>query len=236
MALDSDKTLGGIGAILIVVGMIIPFLGIIGIIMVLIAMRGLAEYYGDPSIFKDALYALIFGIIGIIVLGSLIVSIFFVTNISSVTTTFPTASILPSVGQSTGATLSIVGILIAAVIALFIFYLLEAIFMRRAFDKLADKSGEGIFRTAGLLLLIGAVLTIILIGLVLIFVAWILAIVGYFGLKPKAQPTTAPPSSIPPLFATPPPPQPAVGRKYCPNCGAENAIDAGYCVKCGNKL
>jgi uncharacterized membrane protein len=228
MVLESDKTIGGIGAILIALGMIIPFLGLVGIIMVLIAMKGFADYYADDSIFRDALYAIIFGIVGIVVLGIFVILFFFATSITSVTT-----SMMPPVSAPFFA-LSAIGFIILALAIVLVFFLLEAIFFRRAFDKLANKSGEGIFRTAGLLLLIGAVLTIVLVGLVLIFIAWIMAAVGYFSIKAKAMPSTAPPS-IPPA-ASPPQPSVSFEKKYCPNCGAENTADAGYCVRCGKKL
>ena len=62
MSLESNKTLGGIGAILLA----IPFLNLIGIILVLIAMKGMAEYYNDDEIFKNALYGFIFGVVAVI--------------------------------------------------------------------------------------------------------------------------------------------------------------------------
>ncbi|MGB9854022.1 MAG: DUF996 domain-containing protein [Candidatus Bathyarchaeales archaeon] len=65
----------------------------------------------------------------------------------------------------------------------------------------ATKSGENMFNTAGLLLLVGAILTIILIGLILMLVAWILVAIGFFSVK---VPTTQPPLTP----AQPPPPPP----------------------------
>ena len=46
MSLESNKTLGGIGAILLA----IPFLSLIGIILVLIAMKGMGDYYDDANL------------------------------------------------------------------------------------------------------------------------------------------------------------------------------------------
>ena len=225
MTLESDKTVGGIGALLIAIGMIVPFLGIIGIIMVLIAMKGLADYYQDDSIFRDSIYAIIFGIVGIIALGIIAFLLFLTTSIASITT-----FMMPPASAFTA--LSVIGFIILAIVIVFVFFLLEAIYFRRAFDKLANQSGEGIFRTAGLLLFIGAILTLILIGLILVFVAWIMAMVGYFALKAKAMPAAAPPSMSPPVAPAPVPSE----KKYCPYCGAENIPNASYCVKCGKKL
>ena len=63
----------------------------------------------------------------------------------------------------------VVAILAGLVIA-FVFYILAAIHLRKVFETLAQKTGESSFTTAGTLLLIGAILTIIGVGLILIFI------------------------------------------------------------------
>jgi uncharacterized membrane protein len=84
----------------------------------------------------------------------------------------------------------VVAILAGLVIA-FVFYLLAALHLRKVFETMAQKTGESSFTTAGTLLLVGAVLTIIGIGLILILIAWIFATVGFFSMKPKDyQPQT----------------------------------------------
>ena len=62
MTLESSKTLGGIGAILMFIG-VLPFIqllwvivDIIGAILVLVALHGLANYYKEAGIFSNALY------------------------------------------------------------------------------------------------------------------------------------------------------------------------------------
>ncbi|MGB9741486.1 MAG: DUF996 domain-containing protein, partial [Candidatus Bathyarchaeales archaeon] len=77
MSLESNKTLGGIGAILVALGSFVPFIGLVGIILVLLGMKGLADYYNEPGIFQNALYGFIFGIIGIIAAGITVISTFF---------------------------------------------------------------------------------------------------------------------------------------------------------------
>jgi uncharacterized membrane protein len=103
------------------------------------------------------------------------------------------------VGDTTGLAGFFAGLIIFLVVA-FIFYILEAIYIRRAFDTLANKSGVGLFRTGGLLLLIGAVLTIVFVGLFLIFIAWILILVAFFQIPTNSMAQQsqmpAPPQSI----------------------------------------
>jgi uncharacterized membrane protein len=185
MSLESGKNLAGIGSIFLVIP--VPFLSIVGIIMVLIGMKNLSQAYNDQSIWKNTLYAVIFGIIGMIASGLTLVSLFF-------------GGIFTSAALGVEDTAGIIGLIVGVILFLvvaFIFYLLEAIYIRRAFDTLANKSGVGLFRTGGLLLLIGAILTIFLVGLILIFVAWILILVAFFQI---------PTNTTSQQYQTPPPP------------------------------
>jgi predicted membrane protein len=74
---------------------------------------------------------------------------------------------------------------------------LAASHLRRTFNTLAQKSGEASFTTAGILLWWGAILTIILVGLVLIVIAWIFATIGFFTMKAQQQQPYTPPSTQP---------------------------------------
>jgi uncharacterized membrane protein len=181
VSFESGKNMAGIGALFLVVGSFVPFLSLVGIILLLVGLRNLARYYSDNSIFQDSLYAVIFGIIGIVAAGVVLVSLFFGGLF---------------VGGS-GVFLGLAAGIILAVVVVFIFYLLMAVYFRRTFDSLADKTGQGMFRTAGLLLLIGAILTVIIIGLILVFIAWILATVAFFSMTPATTPQQPPPPPPP---------------------------------------
>jgi uncharacterized membrane protein len=95
-----------------------------------------------------------------------------------------------------------------------IFFVLKAVFYRRAFDVLSDKSGEKMFGTAGLLLFLGAILTIVLVGFVLLLVGWILATVAFFSIKTPTTPKERPPLP-PPSFSF------ATDKKHCLQCGTK---------------
>jgi uncharacterized membrane protein len=84
-----------------------------------------------------------------------------------------------------------VAALVGSLVILFIFVVVATIFYRKSLTTLAEKTGVGLFGTAGLLLLIGAVLTIIAIGFLLIWVALILLTAAFF--KIRAEPTQPPP-------------------------------------------
>ena len=215
-SLESSKNLAGIGTILLILSFI-PVVGIIGIILLLIGLKGLSEYYKDESIYKNAIWGVLFGIVGIIAVTVAVLGLL----IGSVTIGMTTA---PSAGTGFG-----VLILLLALVLVFVFYVLMAMYFRRAFSALAQRSGEHNFETAGTLLFIGAILTIVFgIGLLLIFVAWIFATIAFFSIKVPSQPyaNTAPPTATQPTQAT----------RYCPNCGAPVNADAVFCPHCGKQL
>ena len=114
--LESSKTLSGIGSILL----IFPIISIVGIILVLIGMKGLSEYYKEPSIYQNALWGVIFGIIALIAIA-VAVPLFFVFGAFSVFT----------------LGLSLLGLFGLAVVV-FVFYLIAAMYFRRAFNALAQ--------------------------------------------------------------------------------------------------
>ena len=212
-SLESNKNLAGIGSILLM----FPFVSIIGIILVFIGMKGLAEYYKDNSIYRDALRGLIFLIIAAIAIA-VAVPLFVIGGMFSAFT----------IGAF-GIGLGLISLLLLAVIV-FVFYVLAAMNLRKAFNTLAQKSGEHMFETAGTLLFIGAILTIFFfIGLLLIFVAWIIATIAFFSIKVPQQPYAYGP---PPAYAAPT----IQATRFCPNCGAPVDANATFCPHCGKQL
>lgn len=199
MSLESNKSLGGIGSIL----MVIPFLNLLGIILVLIAMKGMADYYEDKDIFQNALYGFIFGIIGIIGLAAVIIIFVFGTI-------YVSHEVTPYAG---------IGIVIISIIVMWVFSLIGAVFYRQAFQLLSERSREHLFETAGIILLIGAIIPVV--GEVLRFVAWILAGVGFFSIKTQFRKLRTMISEE---------------KKFCQYCGAENKVQAAFCSKCGKKI
>ncbi len=86
MTLESSKTLGGVGAILILVGTLVSsytfgVIGLVGVVLVFIALNGLANYYKERSIFSNAIYSLVAGIVGVVVAAAAALYIFFDTTI-----------------------------------------------------------------------------------------------------------------------------------------------------------
>jgi len=66
MGFESSKTLCGVGAIFVALGSFIPPLGLVGIILVLVGLKGLAGFYCEPLIFLDVLCGFIFGVMAFV--------------------------------------------------------------------------------------------------------------------------------------------------------------------------
>jgi uncharacterized membrane protein len=216
-SLENSKILAGIGTLLLVF-MAIPIVGILGIILLVIGLKGLSEHYKDDNIYRSAIWGVIYGVIGIVALSAGVFGSVLSSMFSSI-----------AAGSGIGAIFGLVAFLLILVIA-FIFFLLMAMKFRRCFNVVADRSGEQLFRTAGSLLFIGAILTIILVGVVLIFIAWIIATIAFFSLRSTPQPY----DYVSPQTATQTPIVQAT--RYCPNCGAPADQNALFCPHCGRQL
>ena len=224
MTIETSKNLGGIGAILLFVAAILSFIyptatfivGIIGVILVLVALHGLGSIYGDGSIFKNALYGFIIVIVGIVVtvVAAIAAVLANVSNLKAfIQMIYPSwdgdLSSLPSLSGVTPNTsnlnptdvLSLLGGIIATVLVIGIIIWVVAIvasfLVRRSLKQVSLKSSIGLFGTAGLLLLIGAVLIIAFgFGLILMWIAALLLAIAFFQLKP-GEPVASPPPPTP---------------------------------------
>jgi uncharacterized membrane protein len=175
-----SKTLAIEGSVLLLLGPI-PTVGwvlaIIGIVLLLKATKELSYYYQDDSIHQNSWAGLKFYIVALIALAV-------GTGIGLVS--FATAGLFAGAPFTLAA--GIVGGIIAILAGLavaFVFYILAALHLRRAYETLAQKTGEQSFNTASTLLFIGAILTIVGVGVILILVSWIFVIIGFSTMKPK---------------------------------------------------
>jgi len=183
--------------------------GFTGFVLFMVAMYNLSKYYGEPAIFRNLLNALIAAIVGSIILGVIGVAFVFIAG--------SLASSAPAPATTVVWVIPMLGVFILGTLAIAIYC---AVLTRRAFVKLADRSGVDSFRTAGLILLIGAFVPFVS------YVGWVFAALGYNRLAPSQ-----------PLTSYPPYTTPSTGMaKRCPNCGAENSADALYCRNCGRQL
>jgi uncharacterized membrane protein len=183
-SLAQARTLGGVGSILILLG-IVPIAGIVlsfvGFILVLIALKYISETVEDKTIFNNMLISVILAIVGIIA-G-------FMVAIAG--RPFP---FFREFRQLDGQSMFIeprmypfFTSLIIALIIVWVFYIGSAIFLRKCYTAVASKLNISMFDTVALLYLIGAVLAIILVGFIVIYVAEILQTAAFFSIVEKPQ-------------------------------------------------
>jgi uncharacterized membrane protein len=211
MDIETSKNLGGVGAVLLALGPLLFFgisqveslfgigglLIVIGVVLILIALKGLSDYFNEAGILNNALYGLVTIIAGGFVSAGVMIGVLFSSlsewitdplNPNEWATAFTDWSII----------FSLIGAVVLALVLLYIFSIISAVLYRKSFSTLATSSGVGMFSTAGLLILIGAIIPFI--GLILIWIAIILLAVAFFSLRrtpvqpsqPAAEPTTTP--------------------------------------------
>jgi len=196
MTFESSKNLSAIGALLIVLGAVIGIvwsfsgiLSLIGIILLLIGLKGLASFYKEDGIFNNALYSMIIAIVGsIIAVGVTVVSA--VSALADIGIDWANIEDWANVGTDVtnvftdlniNAIMDLLGALVIGLIIFYVIIIISMFFIRKSMNQLSTKSGIGLFGTAGLLMLIGAVIPVI--GLLLIFIGTILATVAFFQMK-----------------------------------------------------
>jgi uncharacterized membrane protein len=86
----------------------------------------------------------------------------------------------------------LVGLFVALAV-LWVFAIIATYFVRRSLVSLSAKSGVGLFSTAGLLMLVGAVLIIAFgLGLLLIWIGALILAIAFFTMKPQESQPAAP--------------------------------------------
>ena len=196
MTFESSKNLSAVGALLLVIGAILGFvwsfsgiLSLIGIILLLIGLKGLANFYKEEGIFNNALYSIIIAIVGCVV-GVGVIAVSAVSALADLGIDWANVEDWTNVGTDVATVFTdfdfsaIATLLGALVIGLIIFYVVVIIsmfFFRKSMNQLSSKSGIGLFGTAGLLMLIGAVIPVI--GLLIIWIGAILVTVAFFQMK-----------------------------------------------------
>ena len=196
--LGQAKTLGGVGSILVLLSFV-PYAGfvlsIVGFILILIAVKYISEVVGDPKVFNNMIIAVVLAIVGLAVGGVVVFGAFYsLIGLGNIGTLSPGTT--PPSGFS-----SLLAAVIIGLVVIWIFYLIASIFLKRSYDTIATRLNVGSFHTAGLLYLIGAALTVIFVGIVIVFIAEILQIVAFFSIPEQ---TPMGPQPMPGQMGPPP--------------------------------
>jgi len=204
MEIESSKNLGGVGALLIFIGPILSalprvgawtgLLSLIGAILVLIALKGFADYYREVGIFNNALYAIITAVVGAVATIGVVIVAFvdLFAELGIQIADFQDGSRLGEIfSEATNfdVILRFAGIIILALVLLFIVLVITAFFLRRSLILMASKTGVGLFGTTGLMLLLGAVFTIVFgLGILLFWISMLLLAIAFFSIRLQQPP------------------------------------------------
>lgn len=194
-SLSNAKTLGGIGAILVLL-FVVPsagaILGIAGFVMILVAVKYIADYFGERKILNDMMVAVILSVVGIAVGSFVIVPTVvgaFQNGYFGGTNFAPAPDVTAAQWITFGVAIG-VGLLIA-----WAFFLASSVFIRRSYSTIGAKLNISMFGTAGLLFLIGAATSIVGIGFLILLVAQIITAVAFFSIPETPQIKPVPPPS-----------------------------------------
>ncbi|MFZ8793611.1 MAG: DUF996 domain-containing protein, partial [Acidilobaceae archaeon] len=173
---------------------------LVGLILILISLHTFSNIYGERIIFRDALLSVLIGY-GFSLVASIIFLILFgFTILLPFTRPAPPGRIEDFFGaQIAGA---LVVLVLIMVLVLLIAFVVSAYLWYRALNTLYLRSGEKLFRWAGLSylafavsLIVGVVTAVILVGLLVILVgvllglaSWVLLAIAFYEVKPP-QPT-----------------------------------------------
>ena len=212
-SLSSAKTLGGIGSILT----LFPAVSIVGWILILLSLKEVSDLSQDKTIFKNAIIGTLTAIVCSIVFLILLLdgaAFAFILALIGLTADF-------GPGGFVGA-FATFGVFYASAI-------ISGIFLKQAYDKSTQKLKVGQFATSGLLYLVSAITSILVVGFLIFLIAFIYQIIAFFSIRvppqityygypppqpipyPSPQPsqTQVAPSSPIPQQVTPMPPPPA---------------------------
>ena len=200
MTIETSKTLGGIGAILLFIG-VIPFvqyvaiIGIVGVILILFALHDFANVYKESGIFSNALFG-----VGVAVIGGVITAILaFAVVLSNLkdllmqiypgwngTDWSALQGMTPNSNIDPSAIYPLIGGLLVVLVVVWVFAIIAAFLIWRSLKQVSNKSSMGLFGTAGLILFIGAIIPVF--GLILMWISALILAIAFFTLKVPQQP------------------------------------------------
>ena len=201
MNLKTSKTIGGIGAILIVIS-VLPYIsqfgiiGFIGAILVLVGLYGLSRAYKESGILNNSLYGILAGIVGVVLAVVIGIAVILPNIKDFLLKVFPSwngdwqtlsslSGMIPSASNiGFGDIIPLIVAAILVIVTLWVFAIISTFFIRRSLVQLSAKTNVGLFSTAGTLLLIGAVLIFLFgLGLLLMWIGVLLLAIAFFRIR-----------------------------------------------------
>lgn len=221
--LSETKVLGGIGAILMLIGGFVPNVGsivsIAGLVLVFIAVKSISQITKNEEIFRNYLMHFILSIISIVAIFVIMLIAFGAVGGFSWITSLESANIsdFNTFWEYFGG---LIGACVLALIIGWILSVVAAMYLRKCYNAIAEHTKVDLFKTTGTVYFIGAITTIVLIGFLILFIARIIETIAYFSL-PDELPTGD---------------KKEKSERRCPNCDRVIPMDARICPYCGKKF
>ncbi len=156
---------------------------IIGWILTILAVKNISEAVQDRSIYSSAIISVILAIVGTAIFAVVVASAFLgFVGLGAFSTGAP-----PPV---TSGFIGLIAGLIAGLLVVWVFAMISAYFLWKSYKKVSARTNVGLFRTGALVNFIGSILTVVLVGFILIFVAEIIFVIAYFSL-PNSPPVAS---------------------------------------------
>jgi uncharacterized membrane protein len=217
--LSNAKIFGGVGAILLLIGSFIPYLNtilpIIGLVLVFVAVKYISDETRDRDIFKNYLVSFVFTVIALVALiAGLIITIGGLGILSELEEELSDVDTL----------LSFLGGFIISFVIFWVLLIIGTMYLRKSYNHIAKQTGVHLFRTTGTVYFVGAVTTIVIVGLFILLIARMLEIVSYFSL-PETLPDISRSEVRSAIMED--------DRRRCPDCGRRIPFDANVCPYCG---
>ena len=194
-SLGEAKTYGGIGAILTLL-LPVPTVGwllaIAGFILILVAAKYISDIVDDSAIWSSMVISIVAAIAGVIVSAFVLLTGFLrFLGLSSLNFADFGQNFSPS-SIAVGNWLGLIAWAFAGIAVLWVLLTVSGFFLHRSYDRIGKALHVGLFGTAGLLFLIGAATTILLVGFLLIPIALILLAVAFFSISESPAATVRP--------------------------------------------
>ncbi|MEM1598804.1 MAG: DUF996 domain-containing protein [Pyrobaculum sp.] len=169
MEFYTARALFGVGLVLTIVGGVTSFfdfgaVSLVGLVLTLVGLYFVAEAYSR----KDAFYYMLYGVVATFV-GVVVLALFVI------------GALVASGGFA--FMFDAVGFLVGFWLLFWAVVVVGAYFEKRAFQALGEASGRREFLDAAKFVWWGALLTVVVVGLVLVLVGYVFAIVGAFKLE-----------------------------------------------------
>lgn len=163
-----------------------------GFVLEVLAVNKISHVVKDEDIFKNYLYALIIGIVGVgvAVIFGIIAAFILGISLFGIISSLSYYSYLGFL-ENLGSSLILLAVLI--LIAIWIALVIAASFVKKSFESIAAKLNVPMFKTTATLYWIGALTSIVIVGFLVLFIGNILKIVAYFNIPEETPPPSPPP-------------------------------------------